>query len=62
MYISPPQNHALKSFENGIYDMVRNIEFRKVRKDFQDKFKEDINEIRFFQKLICFCGQVSKLV
>ena len=27
--ISPPQNPALSSFENDIYNMERNIEFRK---------------------------------
>ena len=28
--VSPPQNPALTTFENDIYNMVRNIEFRKV--------------------------------
>ena len=44
--ISSTQNPALTSFENDIYDMVRNIEFRNVRNDFQDKLKEEINKIR----------------
>ena len=39
--ISPSQNPALTSFKADIYDMVRNIEFRKVRNDFQGKLKED---------------------
>ena len=39
--ISTPQNPALTSFENDIYGMVRNIQFRKVRNDFQDKLKEE---------------------
>ena len=39
--ISPSQNPALTSFKVDIYDMVRNIEFRKVRNDFQGKLKED---------------------
>ena len=49
--ISPSQNLALTCFENDINDMVRNIEFRNVRNDFQDKLKEDIHEIRFSQNL-----------
>ena len=44
--ISPPQNPVLTSFENDIYDMVRNIELRKVHNDFQDKLEEATNEIR----------------
>ena len=32
--ISPPQNPVLISFKDDIYDMVRNIKFRKVRNDF----------------------------
>ena len=38
--ISLLQNPALTYFESKIYDMVRNIEFRKVHSDFQDKLKE----------------------
>ena len=33
---SPPQNPALTSFENDIYNMVRNIAFRNICNDFQD--------------------------
>ena len=44
--IPPPQNPALTSFKNDIYNMERNIEFRKVLNDFQDKLKKDIREIR----------------
>ena len=32
--ILPHQNSALASFENDIYNMVKNIEFRNVRNDF----------------------------
>ena len=37
-----------------MYDMVRNMEFRKVYNDFQDKLKEDINKIRFSKNLFVF--------
>ena len=52
--ISPPQNAGLTSFENDIHDMVRNIGFRNVRSDFQDKLKEDINEMCSFKKTYLF--------
>ena len=57
-----PQNRALTSVENNIYDMVRNMELRDVRSDFQDKLKEDINETRSSKILICFCEQDNKPV
>ena len=55
--VSLPQSPALTSFENNIYNMVRNIEFRNVSNDFQDKLKEDKNKIRsskdLFLRFIC---------
>lgn len=36
----PPQNTALTSFENGIYNIIRNIEFRNVHGDFQERLRE----------------------
>ena len=56
--MSPPQNLALTSFENDIY---QNIEFRKVHNDFQDKLKEDINEIRSSKNLFVFADKSTNL-
>ena len=55
--ISPLQNPALTYFESDIYDMVRDIKFRKVHNDFQDKLKEDINEIRSSKNLFLRTSQ-----
>ena len=44
-----------------MYDMVRNMEFRKVYNDFQDKFKEDINKIRFSKNLFVFVDKSTNL-
>ena len=59
--ISPPQNPALTSFENDIYDIVRNIKFKKVQNDFQDKLKEDINEIHSSKNLFVFVDKSTNL-
>ena len=59
--ISPSQDPALTSFENDIYDMVRNLDFRKARNDFQDKLKEDINEIRSSKNLFVFADKSTNL-
>ena len=60
-YVSPPQNLAFTSFENDIYDKVRNIEFMNSRNDFQDKLKEDINKIRSSKKLLVSAGKSTNL-
>ena len=41
--------------------MVRNIEFRKVQSEFQDKLKEDINEIRSSKSLFVFADKPTNL-
>ena len=41
--------------------MVRNIEFRKVYNDFQDKLKEDINEICSSKNLFVFVDKSANL-
>lgn len=41
----PPQNENLNNFEADVYDMIKNIEFRQVRDDFQDQLQHDIKRI-----------------
>ena len=43
---TPPQNPALNEFENDVYDLISNVEFRAVDDEFQKKMKADISEIR----------------
>ena len=43
---TPPVNPHLADFENDLYELVKNIEFRKVKNDFLDKLKSDIKEIQ----------------
>ena len=59
--MSHPHNPALIPFENDIYYMVRNTEFRNVRNDFQDKLKKDISEIHSSKNLFVFAGKSTKL-
>ena len=61
MNVSPSQNPAFTSFENDIYDMVRNIEFMNVRNGFQDKLKEDINKKRSSKSLLIFADKSTNL-
>ncbi|KXJ25355.1 hypothetical protein AC249_AIPGENE10664 [Exaiptasia diaphana] len=41
----PPQNEDLNNFETDVYDMIKNIEFRQIRDDFQDHLQQDIRKI-----------------
>ena len=41
-----PQNKYLDAFENDMYEMIRKIEFIKVRNIFRDKLKQDLETIR----------------
>ena len=41
-----PQNEYLNAFENDMYKTIRKIEFIKVRNDFQDKIKQDLEIIK----------------
>ena len=43
--VTPPQNEKLTPFENGLYDMMRSIEFKSVRNNFQSTLREDLNKI-----------------
>ena len=48
----PPQIEDMEKFEDELLDMVRNIKFRRVRDDFQDKLKDDIKQINNSSKAL----------
>ena len=37
----------MQVFEDELLDMIRNIQFRRVRDDFQDKLKDDVKQIKY---------------
>ena len=43
--LTPPKNEHLNAFEEDLYDMVRNIEFKKINTVFQNQLNKDINMI-----------------
>ena len=45
-YGFPPVSDTLKEFEEDLWTLARNVEFRFVFNDLQDKMKKDIHEIR----------------
>ena len=43
---APPLVKELKMFQDGLYDIAKNLKYRKVRNNFQSKLKQDIINIK----------------
>ena len=43
--LTPPKNEPLNTFEEELYDVVRNIEFKRANTVFQNQLNKDINMI-----------------
>jgi len=49
---SPPPMKELKLFEEDMFEMIKKIEFRTVRNNFQTKLQQDINVIKKTPEII----------
>ena len=54
-----PQHELLSPFESDLYDMIRSINFKPVRNDFQKKLTEDINNIKSSENLLIFADKTA---
>ena len=54
-------NEKLTPFENGLYDMVRSIEFKSVRNNFQSTLTKDLNKIKSSGNLLVFGNKTRNL-
>ena len=52
--VTLPQNEKLTPFEDGLYDMVRSIEFKSVTNISHSTLTEDLNNIKFSRNLLVF--------
>ena len=43
---SSPENENLNQFESDLHDMVQNIEFKKVKSNFQMQLSNDVRNIK----------------
>ena len=59
--VTPSQNEKLTPFENGLYDMMRSIEFKSVRNNFQSTLREDLNKIKSSRNLLVFADKTTNL-
>ena len=56
-----PQHELLSPFESDLYDMIRSINFKPVRSDFQKNLTEDINNIKSSEYMLIFAGKTTNL-
>ena len=56
-----PQNEKPIPFENGLYDMVRSIEFKSVINNFEFTLRKDLNNIKSFRNLLVFADETTNL-
>ena len=49
---APPIVKELKSLQDGLCDIAKNLRFRKVNDQFQNKLKSDIKDIRRDDKVV----------
>ena len=52
--VTLPQNEKLTPFEDGLYDMVRSVEFKSVRNIFHSTLRDDLNNVKFSRNLLVF--------
>ena len=43
---APPQHKDLNAFENDLYELVKSIQFKKVRNQLQQQLASDVKEIK----------------
>ena len=58
---TPPQHELLSPFEGDLYDIIRSINFKPVRNDFQKKLTQDINNIKSSENLLIFADKITNL-
>ena len=58
---TPQQNEYLNAFENDMYEMIRNTEFISVRNEFQEKLKQDLENIQSSKNILAFADKSTNL-
>ena len=58
---TPPQSQHLNAFENDLYDMIKNIEFKNVPNQFQQQLRTDSKMILKSDKVIVAADKTNNL-
>ena len=49
--LSPPRNQLIYEFENDLYNMIKTIEFKPVKNNFQKQISSDLKSIKNSNKI-----------
>ena len=58
---TPPKNNQLNQFESDLYDMIQNIEFKKVTSNCQAGVSDDVSNIKKNPELLIAPDKTSHL-
>ena len=61
MNLTLPPNDYLNEFENTMYVMIKNIEFRSFRNIFQSKLKKDLKKVKSWGKITVFADKATNM-
>ena len=59
--MSPPSINELKGFKNDLISLIKNIEFKKTRDQFQNKLKSDVLRIDASNGIIVAADKTSNM-
>ena len=59
--VSSPANALLTEFENDLYEMIQQVEFRNIKNDFQSKMNNDLEEMRTSKNLFVFTDKTNNI-
>ena len=59
--LTPPKNEHLNAFEEDLYNLVHNIEFKRANTIFQNQLNKDINMINKYPLLLIPADKSSNL-
>ena len=57
----PPQVQEMISFENDLFDMIKNVKFKLVRNTFQSQLNQDLNKIRQSKNIFVFADKTRNI-
>ena len=57
----PPQVQEMISFENDLFDMIKNVKFKFVRNTFQSQLNQDLNKIRQSKNTFVFADKTRNI-
>ena len=58
---SPPKNALIYEFENDLYDLIQNVEFKVVKNDFQRQMQSDLHSIKTSKKVFVKADKTKNL-